>query len=277
MAESRADESRSRAESRLTREEIEAAALEGRQVVGEIDPETALRVLYDGELTVVGRLLSASNATFFCLVEEHRPDGEPGPIASCVYKPIRGERPLIDFPDGTLACREVAAYAVSEASGWNLIPPTVMRDGPFGPGMVQLWMEADETVEMAALIGDDLPALRRIAVFDAVLNNADRKGGHLLPLPDGRILGIDNGLCFAVEPKLRTVLWLWRGRPLDEDEVAVLSRLRERLGGTLGEQLRALLTPTEIRATARRIETLLTHRRFPLPDRNRPAIPWPPF
>jgi uncharacterized repeat protein (TIGR03843 family) len=130
---------------------------------------------------------------------------------------------------------------------------------------------------MAALIGDDLPALRRIAVFDAVLNNADRKGGHLLPLPDGRILGIDNGLCFAVEPKLRTVLWLWRGRPLDEDEVAVLSRLRERLGGTLGEQLRALLTPTEIRATARRIETLLTHRRFPLPDRNRPAIPWPPF
>jgi uncharacterized repeat protein (TIGR03843 family) len=138
-------------------------------------------------------------------------------------------------------------------------------------------MEADETVEMAALIGDDLPALRRIAVFDAVLNNADRKGGHLLPLPDGRILGIDNGLCFAVEPKLRTVLWLWRGQPLDGDEAAVLSLLREQLGGTLGEQLRALLTPTEIRATARRIDTLLERRLFPLPSRNRPVIPWPPF
>lgn len=277
MAESRTDESPSRTESRLSREEMEAAALEGRQVGGEIDTETALRVLHEGELTVVGRLLSASNATFFCLVEEHRPDGEPGPIASCVYKPIRGERPLIDFPDGTLACREVAAYAVSEASGWNLIPPTVMRDGPFGPGMVQLWMEADETVDVATLIGEDLPALRRVAVLDAVLNNADRKGGHLLPLPDGRILGIDNGLCFAVEPKLRTVLWLWRGQPLDGDEAAVLSRLREQLGGTLGEQLRALLTPTEIRATARRIDTLLERRLFPLPSRNRPVIPWPPF
>lgn len=277
MAEWKADESPSRTESRLTREEMEAAALDGRQVGGEIDTETALRVLRDGELTVVGRLLSASNATFFCLVEDHRPDGEPGPIASCVYKPIRGERPLIDFPDGTLACREVAAHAVSEVSGWSLIPPTVMRDGPFGPGMVQLWMEVDETVDVTALIGDDLPTLRRVAVLDAVLNNADRKGGHLLPLPDGRILGIDNGLCFAVEPKLRTVLWLWRGLPLNDDEAAVLSRLREQLGGTLGEQLRPLLTPTEIRATARRIESLLTHRRFPLPDRNRRAIPWPPF
>jgi uncharacterized repeat protein (TIGR03843 family) len=143
--------------------------------------------------------------------------------------------------------------------------------------MVQLWMEADETVDVAALIGEDLPALRRIAVLDAVLNNADRKGGHLLPLPDGRILGIDNGLCFAVEPKLRTVLWLWRGQPLDGDEAAALSRLREQLGGTLGEQLRALLTPTEIRATARRIDTLLGRRLFPLPNRNRPVIPWPPF
>jgi uncharacterized repeat protein (TIGR03843 family) len=152
-----------------------------------------------------------------------------------------------------------------------------MRDGPFGPGMVQLWMEADETVDMAALIGDDLPTLRRIAVLDAVLNNADRKGGHLLPLSDGRILGIDNGLCFAVESKLRTVLWLWRSQPLDEDEMGVLSRLREQLNGALGEQLRALLTPTEIRATARRIDALLTHRRFPFPNRNRPVIPWPPF
>ena len=214
---------------RLTRQEMEAAALEGRQVAGPLDRDAALRVLRDGELAVVGRLLAASNATFFGLVEEHGPDGGPGIVASCVYKPIRGERPLTDFPDGTLACREVAAHAVSEASGWDLIPPTVMRDGPFGPGMVQLWMEVDESIDVMAIVGDDLPALRRIAVLDAVLNNADRKGGHLLPLSDGRILGVDNGLCFAVEPKLRTILWRWRGQPLNDDEVAVLSRLRDRL------------------------------------------------
>jgi conserved hypothetical protein len=256
---------------------MEAAALDGRQVAGALDRATALRVLRNGELTLVGRLLSASNATFFALVEEPGQAGRPGIAASCVYKPIRGERPLTDFPDGTLACREVAAHAVSEASGWSLIPPTVMRDGPFGRGMAQLWMEVDESVEVTEIVGDDVPALRRIAVLDAVMNNADRKGGHLLPLPDGRILGVDNGLCFAVEPKLRTVLWRWRGQPLDDDEVAVLARLREGLGSDLGEQLRELLEPAEIRATVRRLDALLAQRRFPLPDPNRPVVPWPPF
>jgi uncharacterized repeat protein (TIGR03843 family) len=152
-----------------------------------------------------------------------------------------------------------------------------MRDGPFGRGMAQLWMEVDESVEVTEIVGDDVPALRRIALLDAVLNNADRKGGHLLPLPDGRILGVDNGLCFAVEPKLRTVLWRWRGQPLDDDEVAVLARLREGLGSDLGEQLRELLEPAEIRATVRRLDALLAQRRFPLPDPNRPVVPWPPF
>ncbi|MGD0017902.1 MAG: SCO1664 family protein [Candidatus Limnocylindrales bacterium] len=277
MAEPKADENAEPGPRRLTREQMEAAALEGRQVAGTLDRVTALRVLREGELTVVGRLLSASNATFFGLVEERSAEGRPGIVASCVYKPIRGERPLADFPDGTLACREVAAHAVSEASGWDLIPPTVMRDGPFGEGMVQLWMEVDESVDLAAIVGEDLPALRRMAVLDAVLNNADRKGGHLLPLPDGRIMGIDNGLCFAVEPKLRTVLWGWRGQPLDHDEVAVLSRLREGMEAELGSQLRELLAPVEVRATARRIDALLAHRRFPIPDRNRPVVPWPPF
>lgn len=277
MAEPRAEDNAQPRAARLTREEMEAAALEGRQVAGALDRATALRILRDGELTVIGRLLSASNATFFGLVEEPRADGRPGIVASCVYKPIRGERPLTDFPDGTLACREVAAHAVSEASGWDLIPPTVMRDGPFGQGMVQLWMEVDESVDVTAIVGDDLPALRLIALLDAVLNNADRKGGHLLPLPDGRILGVDNGLCFAVEPKLRTVLWRWRGQPLNDDEVAVLSRLRDGLGGELGERLRELLAPTEIRATTRRLDALLARRRFPQPDRDRPVIPWPPF
>jgi hypothetical protein len=259
----------------LTRAEMEAAAIEGRQVAGQLDKADALRLLRDGELTVVGRLLSASNATFFCMVscgDSARPIA-----ASCVYKPIRGERPLYDFPDGTLACREVGAHAVSEASGWEIVPPTVMRDGPFGEGMVQLWMEVDESVDPAELVASDNPALRRIAVLDAVLNNADRKGGHLLPLPDGRIQGIDNGLCFAVEPKLRTVLWRWRGQALSADERAVLASLHDEVAGGLGEELRSLLSHPEVAATSRRIDALLSAGALPRPDQYRPALPWPPY
>lgn len=261
----------------LTRAEIEAAAIEGRQIAGHLDKETAFRLLREGELSVVGRLMAASNATFLCVVEG--PGGKAGSTvaASCVYKPIRGERPLYDFPDGTLACREVAAHAVSEASGWEVIPPTVLRDGPLGEGMVQLWVEVDESVDLAELIRSDNPALRRMAVLDAILNNADRKGGHLLPLPGGRIQGCDNGLCFAVEPKLRTVLWRWRGQPLTGEERAVLERLEAQLDGRLGEELRRLLTPIEVTATSRRVEALLHSGRLPRPDPDRPAIPWPPF
>ena len=261
----------------LSREEMEAAAMAGRQVAGRLDLSTALRVLANGELTVVGRLLTASNATFFAMVEEAAATGERGITASCVYKPRRGERPLFDFPDGTLACREVAAHAVSEASGWGVIPPTVMRDGPFGPGMVQLWIETDESVDLTELIDQDLPALRKIALLDVVINNADRKGGHLLPLPDGRILGIDNGLCFATEPKLRTVLWRWRGQTLAAEEIDVLEKLRAALRAELGNRLDQLLSPDETSAMGRRIEALLASRRFPQPDRNRPVVPWPPF
>ena len=263
--------------SRLSRQDIEAAAMAGRQIAGPMDDETATGLLATGELTVVGRLVAASNATFFCTVEEHRDDGSPGTLASCVYKPTRGERPLFDFPDGTLACRELAAYTVSEASGWRVIPPTVMRDGPFGPGMVQLWMETDAEVDLGELIDSDLPDLRRIAVLDAVMNNADRKGGHLLPLPDGRILGIDNGLCFSAEPKLRTVLWRWRGRPFDETELATLANLRLDLAGQLGARLRELLSAHEVRATIERVDELLAGGRFPLPPPNRTVVPWPPF
>lgn len=273
----------------LTRAEMEAAAIEGRQVAGRLDKSTALRLLREGELTVVGRLLTASNATFFAIVTGRGPDparmivagaGEDpatAVVASCVYKPTRGERPLYDFPEGTLACRELAAHAVSEASGWEIVPPTVMRDGPFGEGMVQLWVEVDESVDIAEMVSSDNPALRRVAVLDAVLNNADRKGGHLLPLPDGRIQGIDNGLCFAVAPKLRTVLWRWRGQPLTDDERVVLSDLREQLTGVLREQLRPLLTPDEVEAMAGRIDDLLAGGLLPRPGRDRPAIPWPPY
>ena len=265
----------------MTQAEMEAAALEGRQVAGRLEKPTALRLLREGELTVVGRLVVASNATFFCIVSGPGDDTCGGPettiAASCVYKPRRGERPLYYFPDGTLACREVGAHVVSEASGWDIVPPTVMRDGPFGEGMVQLWVEVDDSVDLAELVGSDDPALRRIALLDAVLNNADRKAGHLLVLPDGKIQGIDNGLCFAVEPKLRTVLWRWRGQSLTEDERAVLARLRDGLDGRLGADLTPLLEPREVAATSDRIADLLETGRLPRPDRNRPAVPWPPY
>ena len=261
----------------LTRAEMESAALAGRQVGGRLGRATALRLLREGEMSIVGRLLTASNATFFCMVAGPGEDPSATQAASCVYKPIRGERPLFDFPDGTLACREVAAHAVSEASGWDVVPPTVMREGPFGEGMVQLWMEVDESIDLAELVGSDSPALRRIAVLDAVLNNADRKAGHLLALPDGRVQGIDNGLCFAIEPKLRTVLWRWRGQPLSGDERTVLRMLGDRMSADLGDELRPLLSREELVATTRRIEALLSAGALPRPDRNRPAVPWPPY
>ena len=151
----------------------------------------------------------ASNATLYCTVR----DGDAE--AACVYKPVAGERPLWDFPSGSLAGREVAAYHVSVAAGWHLVPPTIYRDGPFGPGMCQLWIESDETVDIIALArSHDHRALREMAVFDAVVNNADRKIGHLLPDREGKLFGCDHGVCFAEEYKLRTVLWQWRGRQL---------------------------------------------------------------
>jgi uncharacterized repeat protein (TIGR03843 family) len=231
----------------------------------------ALRVLEHGELTVEGRLVDASNATLYCAV------ALDGVTAACVYKPVRGERPLWDFPDGTLAGRELSAYLVSAASGWALVPPTVMREGPFGPGMCQLWVETDEEVDLAALARSDHPDLRRMAVLDAVINNADRKGGHLLPTPDGRVYGVDHGVCFSVEDKLRTLLWQWRGCPLTDEAVEVLSYLRAELEGPLGEALHEHLTRREVRATVARVDRLLGTRLHPEPSTDWPAIPWPPF
>ncbi|MBO0775100.1 MAG: SCO1664 family protein, partial [Actinobacteria bacterium] len=158
------------------------------------DHPAALELLAAGELEVEGRLVAASNATLYCTV---RCDGRE---ANCVYKPVAGERPLWDFPPGTLAGREVAAYALSRAAGWDLVPPTLMRDGPFGPGMCQLWIDADPDADLVALArSTDNAQLREMAVFDAVVNNADRKIGHLLPLPGGRLYGCDHGVCFGEE------------------------------------------------------------------------------
>jgi len=232
-----------------------------------------LELLRSATLEIVGRLTEASNVTLFC---ELRTEDSPE-APHCVYKPIRGERPLDDFPVGTLAYREVAAYELSEAMGWRIVPPTVLRDGPLGPGMVQAWIEVDEDADIVAMILTRDPRLRRMALFDAIVNNADRKGGHVLPTDDGHLYGCDHGVCFAVEPKLRTVLWGWRGEPLTDEEVACLQTLRSSIDGELGRRLAESLSAPEVAATARRIDRLLAACHMPLPDPHRPAIPWPPF
>ena len=233
-------------------------------------------LLEDGEIELTGRLVEASNATFVCRVTERCPDPEPDVVAVAVYKPIRGERPLDDFPLGTLANREVAAYLASEATGWDIVPPTVMRDGPYGAGALQLWIEEDSSVDPLTLMRQRDPALRRMALFDAVVNNADRKVGHLLPVAGGHVFGVDHGICFATEPKLRTVLWSWHGEPFTPDEIGVLERLGADLEDGLGDALSELLARREIVATRRRVEGLLRTRRFPDPIPGRPALPWPP-
>jgi uncharacterized repeat protein (TIGR03843 family) len=239
---------------------------------GPADDEPAIELLTSGELTVEGRLVAASNATLYCTIEL---DGQ---TAACVYKPVAGERPLWDFPLGTLAGREVAAYAVSRAAGWNLVPPTVMRDGPYGPGMCQLWIDADTGTDLVALARSrDQPKLRDMAVFDAVVNNADRKIGHLLPIGDGRLYGCDHGVCFGEEYKLRTVLWQWRGQKLPGRAMAALARLNEDLDtGSLAATLPGLLSEDEVAATKDRVELLIKHRVHPYPPENWPAVPWPP-
>lgn len=237
-----------------------------------IDDEGALRLLRDGRLEVAGRLVEATNMTLYCSITLG------GQRAACVYKPVRGERPLWDFPDGTLAAREVAAFEVSQASGWRIVPPTVYRDGPFGPGMCQLWIDTESEVDLMALVRSRHPALRKMAVFDAVVNNADRKGGHLLPQPDGHVYGVDHGVCFSAEDKLRTVLWQWRGRTLPRDAVGVLAKLeRELESGALGRRLRELLTLAEVEATWMRVRRLLDTGTHPYPSEDWPAIPWPPI
>ncbi|GAU66240.1 hypothetical protein SSP35_02_06100 [Streptomyces sp. NBRC 110611] len=258
--------------------------------------------LADGELTVRGRVQEASNTVLYCTV------GYDGRTAACVYKPVAGERPLWDFPDGTLAQREVAAYEVSRACGWDLIPPTVLRDGPYGTGMVQEWIEppgsSGEVPALLALVdGDepgpgwkavgraqlgagrtallvhaDHPRLRRLAVLDAVINNGDRKGGHLLPGADGRFYAIDHGVTFHAEDKLRTLLWGWAGEPLTAEALEVLRRLRTALGdsGPLTTRLAGLLTDTETEALRARVAGLLSSGRHPEPGGGWPAVPWPP-
>jgi uncharacterized repeat protein (TIGR03843 family) len=269
-----------------------------RRLRSNLSEEQAVRLLTDGDLELEGRLRDASNTTLRAFVTLDSVS------ARCVYKPISGERPLWDFPDGTLAAREVGAYLVSAATGWGVVPPTVLRDGPLGPGACQLWVEttsamaaqrvglvavdelpegwqpiasfADDDGESYLLAHADDPALGRIALLDVIINNADRKGGHVLHALDGSLRGCDHGVCFNVDPKLRTVLWGFAGRAVDEAELAVLTSLRTALDGPLRESLCALLAPDEVEATVERLDRLLRTRKFPSPRPGRHAIPWPP-
>lgn len=201
----------------------------------------------------------------------------PGDLLA-VWKPTRGERPLFDFPIGTLTRREVAAYLVSEALGWGIVPPTILREGPFGEGSLQRFVEIDPGADVVAMLRAANPRLRRIAVFDAIVNNTDRKGGHLLPVRGGHLYAVDHGVTFSVVPKLRTLLWAWEGEPFDDAELAGLQRVEAALAtGRLAVQLRDLLSEAEVQATTERVGALLDAGVFPGPNPDWPAIPWPPF
>jgi uncharacterized repeat protein (TIGR03843 family) len=259
--------------------------------------DDALELLSRGTMELEGRLVDASNTT---LRAEITLDGL---TRRCVYKPVRGERPLWDFPDGTLAGREVSAYLVSHATGWDLVPPTILRDGPLGVGACQLWIDEPEDAETLigfvpaydvpqgwfavasardedgdafALAHADDPRLSRLAVLDAVINNADRKGGHVLYAPGGHIYGVDHGVSFHVENKLRTVLWGWTGRSIPAESLATLTELRDKLDGALGATLEEHLTLTEVQHVRLRVRRLLRSTRFPKPPQDWPAVPWPP-
>jgi uncharacterized repeat protein (TIGR03843 family) len=259
--------------------------------------EDALELLARGTMELEGRLVDASNTTLRAEITLE------GLTRRCVYKPVQGERPLWDFPDGTLAGREVSAYLVSHATGWDLVPPTILRDGPLGVGACQLWIDEpddtetligfvpaydvpegwfavasarDEDGDAFALAHADDPRLSRLAVLDAVINNADRKAGHVLYAPGGHIYGVDHGVSFHVENKLRTVLWGWTGRSIPAASLETLTALGEELDGALGASLEEHLTVSEVQHIRLRLRRLLRGGRFPKPPQDWPAVPWPP-
>lgn len=255
--------------------------------------------LRSGELILLGRIRSASNATFLCEARgsEHN--------VHCVYKPVAGEQPLWDFPDGTLAGRELSAYLIAAALGWNIVPHTIIRDGPAGSGMVQLWIDEvegnggtdlvdlcrtdsvpsgylpvlrarDDRGDEVALVHADDIRLRRIAVFDVIINNADRKGGHILTAVDGSVYGVDHGVSLHVEEKLRTVLWGWAGTPIGDSVMEAVAELDRVLAGPLSTELSKHITVREVAALKRRVRDLLRNPVMPMPN-GRSPIPWPAF
>jgi hypothetical protein len=233
--------------------------------------EDNLLLLTQGELHVTGRLVDASNATLYATATLEDQS------LICIYKPIAGERPLWDFADGCLAHREFAAYLVSNHLGFDLVPLTILRDGPYGFGMVQQWVDIDVEIDLAKFFATDHPRLRAMALFDAIINNTDRKIGHLLPLNSQTVFGCDHGVTFHSEDKLRTVLWQWANEPFTGEELVLLERAQSEIAGELGQQLSPYLTEVEIKETARRVADLVASGRFPLPNPDWPAVPWPAF
>ncbi len=234
---------------------------------------TVLNILKTGEIDITGEFLWGSNYTFS--VEIRR--GEQ--IVQGVYKPTQGERPLWDFPQASLARREVAAYLVSEALGWEFVPPTAYReDGPFGPGSLQLFVDHDPEYNYFKFNQDDLLRLKPVALFDLLINNADRKGSHILFDRDDHMWLIDHGISFHRERKLRTVVWDFAGHSITEELCSDLANFEALLlqGTDLRDQLDRLLVPEEVSALARRTNNLLITRQFPNPQPNRRPYPWPP-
>ncbi len=218
-------------------------------------------------MRVEGRFVDASNATLFaqCVIGEDK--------VAVIYKPVAGERPLWDFPDGNLAQRELAAYLLSESLELHLVPFTIVREGPFGVGMVQEWIEIDEELDIVELAQGQSERMRDLAIFDAIINNTDRKFGHILPTAGGEVFGCDHGVTFHEDPKLRTVLWQFSKMELSEREVALLLRAKM----VAHELLRELITESEILALQKRIDSLIAEGTFPEPSEEWPPVPWPPF
>jgi uncharacterized repeat protein (TIGR03843 family) len=238
----------------------------------ELTPSAVEEVLTHGTVEIVGRMRYSSNAA---LMVEVRAGGDCVPA---VYKPQRGERPLWDFPDGSLCRREVAAYELSRALGWGIVPVTVLReDAPAGPGAFQRFVEHDPEDHYFTLLEGRHDRFRRFAAFDVVANNTDRKGGHcLLDHADREVVGIDHGLTFHEVWKLRTVIWDFAGEPVPEPMIDDLRRVGAELGGgSLGRCLAALLDPDEVVATADRARELVDEGSFPLPDLGYRSMPWP--
>lgn len=235
--------------------------------------ETLLQVLQDGQIHVQGLLPNGSNYTFFALVS----DGDTRTFA--VYKPTRGEQPLWDFPEETLALREVAAYLTSEALGWNFVPPTVYRtQGPHGAGSLQYFVQAQPDCHYFTLAESEKAELPRVALFDLLINNADRKGSHIIKDIHDKLWLIDHGICFNTQPKLRTVVWDFGGQPISDDLLEDLTDFRHRLDddADLKQAYASLLSAAEVQAVRRRADRFLSARKFPEPGPGR-NYPWPPL
>jgi len=229
------------------------------------------QIIDTGELNVVGRLVDASNATLFAKATLTL-DAE----IEVVYKPIAGERPLWDFPHGNLAQREVAAFKISQWGKFNCVPYTTLREGPFGLGAVQEWITSDDSIDIIDLAQSQDERIRNLALFDVVVNNTDRKFGHILLNREGMILGCDHGVTFHQDFKLRTVIWQFAGKSLTSLELAQLHEVKNEIAKVHNEEIGQLLHSDEIDALVKRIDSLIENREFPLPSEDWPAVPWPP-